>query len=276
MATIAEQVAKDLRAKMRLEAELRPKVNALFKRMVNAHTRSVATTGMPLNAKAFQSAWADMLFEHYQLTQAAFKGSVATFQKKALTPWYIKQVVEGEAPTSEELLAGALLGWATQQAPRQAEFITVTSNNNVADAMRQARESLLEDGESLDDRSMAATSKAILARSMSGRVGSIVMTETQSAAENAKNMEAYSLSDIDPILALGGAIVVSTTTKIWQDVGDKKVRATHGLGGARGQIRLLHEPFDVGGEKLRYPGDSGLGATPQNTANCRCSSIYRI
>lgn len=274
MASTAKQVAKDLRAKMRLEAEFRPKVNALFKRMINAHKRSVATTGMPLNAKAFQSAWADLLFEHYNLTQAAFNGSVALFQKKALTPWYLKQVAEGEAPTSDELLAGALLGWATQQAPRQAGFITVTSNNNVADAMRQARESLLEQGESLDDRTMAATSGAILARSMAGRVGSIVMTETQSAAENAKNMEAYSLSDIDPILALGGAIVVSTTTKNWQTVGDNKVRGAHVL--ANGQVRMLHEPYDVGGEKLRFPGDSGLGATPKNTANCRCSSIYRI
>lgn len=266
MATIAEQVAKDLRAKMGLEAMMRPKVNALFKRMVNAHKRSVATTGMPLNAQEFKQEWTDLLFEHYELAQAAFKGSVQAFQTK--------QVVEVEGPTAEELLAGALLLWATQQAPRQAQFITDTNVKNVAESMRIARESLLENETPLDDRSMAAASGSILARDFAGRTGSIVMTETQSAAESTKNLEAYSLSDIDPATALIGAVVVSTTTKRWQTVGDNKVRGDHKL--ANNQVRQLSEAFDVGGEQLRYPGDSGLGATPKNTANCRCSSIYRI
>lgn len=266
MASIENQVARDLTAKISLEAKLRPKVNKLFKRMVNAHKRSVATTGMPPNAQEFKLEWAELLFEHYELVQTAFNGTVAAFQ--------VKQVAEAQEPTAEELLAGALLGWAETQAPRQAKFITVTSNNNVADAMAQARESLLEEGESLDNRSMAAASGAILTRSMAGRVGSIVMTETQSAAESTKIMEAYGLSDINPTLALGGAVVVSTTTKRWQTVGDNRVRGTHVL--ANGQVRQLSGAFDVGGEQLRYPGDSGLGATPKNTANCRCSSIYQI
>ena len=274
MATMAEQVARDLRAKMRLEATLRPKVNALFKRMINAHARSVATTGLALNAQEFNQDWIDLLFEHYERTQAAFKGSVQAFQAKELAGLRYKQVMEEQNPTTEELLAGALLLWADRKAPIQAQFITDTNAKNVSEAMRQARESLLEDGESLDDRSMAAVSKQVLTREMSGRVDSIVMTETQSASESTKNMEAYSLSDINPAVALGGAVVASTTTKNWQTVGDNKVRGDHAL--ANGQVRQLGEAFDVGGERLRYPGDSGLGATPKNTARCRCSSIYRI
>ena len=272
MPTVTNQVAQDLKAKIRLEAKLRSKVNRLFKRMVNAHVRLVATTGMPLNAQVFKQEWVDLLLVHYKLVQSTFKGSVQAFQAKELAGLRYKQ--EGDFPTSVELLAGALLGWATTQAPRQAQFITDTNVNNIAESMRQARESLLADGESLDDRSVAAVSGATLGRSMSGRASSIIMTETQSAAESTKNLEAFSLSDIDPTLALGGALVVSTTTKNWQTVGDKKVRGAHAL--VNGQVRQLSVPYDVGGEKLRYPGDSGLGASPKNTANCRCSSIYRI
>lgn len=37
---------------------------------------------------------------------------------------------------------------------------------------------------------------------------------------------------------------------------------------ADGQIREINEPFDVGGEKLMYPGDQN--ASPENRINCNC------
>jgi len=37
---------------------------------------------------------------------------------------------------------------------------------------------------------------------------------------------------------------------------------------ADGQIRDIDEPFDVGGEKLMYPGD--MNASPENRINCNC------
>lgn len=274
MATIANQTAQDLAIKLQLEAQLRPKVDRLFQRMVNAHGRSVATTGLSLNAQSFKQEWTDLLLEHYKLCQDAFKGSVASFQKKAITNWYLKQGEDGLAPTSEELLGGALLLWAERQAPRQAQFITDTNSSNIAESMRQAREALMEDGQSLDDRSMSRTSSAILKREMQSRTSSIVMTETQSASEGAKAMEAYSLSDLDPNNMITGAVPITTTTKQWNNVGDNKVRGLHII--ANGQTRKLGQPFEVGGELLRFPGDSSLGATPKNTANCRCSSIYRV
>ena len=40
---------------------------------------------------------------------------------------------------------------------------------------------------------------------------------------------------------------------------------------ANGQIRKLDEPFDVGGEKLMFPGDPA--GSPGNTCQCRCTTI---
>lgn len=43
---------------------------------------------------------------------------------------------------------------------------------------------------------------------------------------------------------------------------------------ADGQLRMRGEPFDVGGEKLMFPGDKSLGASGWNIYNCRCSKVY--
>lgn len=57
-------------------------------------------------------------------------------------------------------------------------------------------------------------------------------------------------------------------TKVWRAVGDSKTRPAHSR--ASGQVVELGKPFLVGGEKLMYPGDWSLGASPGNTINCRC------
>lgn len=56
--------------------------------------------------------------------------------------------------------------------------------------------------------------------------------------------------------------------KVWRSLHDEKTRPAHAQ--ASGQKVLLNEPFIVGGEKLMYPGDYSLGASPGNTINCRC------
>lgn len=57
--------------------------------------------------------------------------------------------------------------------------------------------------------------------------------------------------------------------KKWIATEDERTRPAHQK--ADGQIVPLDEPFDVGGEKLMYPGDdSGSG---WNVINCRCTIV---
>jgi hypothetical protein len=42
---------------------------------------------------------------------------------------------------------------------------------------------------------------------------------------------------------------------------------------AHGQRVEKSKPFIVGGQKLRFPGDSTLGASASNTINCRCRTV---
>jgi len=63
---------------------------------------------------------------------------------------------------------------------------------------------------------------------------------------------------------------IAGTKKEWVAVADGRTRATHIA--ATGQQVGLEEPFIVGGDRLKYPGDPA--GSPGETINCRCVSIY--
>lgn len=60
-------------------------------------------------------------------------------------------------------------------------------------------------------------------------------------------------------------------TQRWLATLDSRTRPAHRH--ADGQIRAVGEPFEVGGEKLMFPGDHSLGASGWNIYNCRCGLI---
>lgn len=69
---------------------------------------------------------------------------------------------------------------------------------------------------------------------------------------------------------LGVAQALQTETrravKQWITRQDSKVRPTHRE--VNGQLRLIEEPFDVGGTEMMYPGDPAAPA--DESVNCRC------
>ena len=62
-----------------------------------------------------------------------------------------------------------------------------------------------------------------------------------------------------------------TLNKVWLATEDARTRPAHAE--ADGQEVGMDEQFDVGGEKLDYPGDSS--GSPENIIQCRCSVYYR-
>jgi Tfp pilus assembly protein PilX len=175
----ARQVALDLKKKLRLEAQFRPDVVAMFNGMLQAHMRSVAKTGLPLNAAEWVNTWTAMLESHYASVQDDFRGVVAQMQKAV----YGIETKQDEDDLDEEAIAAALLLWRSGQAPTQARHITDTNIRNVSEAMQNAQAALLEQGEDINNLNMSRASGAILKRSFDGRTTNIVMTETQAAAE---------------------------------------------------------------------------------------------
>lgn len=72
-----------------------------------------------------------------------------------------------------------------------------------------------------------------------------------------------------------GAIVESQTTRIWDTAGDSRVRHSHEE--MDGQSVGIDQPFTTGsGDQLMYPGDTSLGAGPEETINCRCRARLKV
>ena len=60
--------------------------------------------------------------------------------------------------------------------------------------------------------------------------------------------------------------------KIWVSIIDQRTRATHLS--ANGQVRLLNNPFSVGGASLQWPADTG--GPLSEIINCRCWEDYEL
>ena len=58
--------------------------------------------------------------------------------------------------------------------------------------------------------------------------------------------------------------------KKWVSVSDDRTRSAHAE--IQGQTRNMDEDFDVGGTKMKHPGDPRGGAA--NVINCRCVVVY--
>lgn len=60
----------------------------------------------------------------------------------------------------------------------------------------------------------------------------------------------------------------------WVSTDDGRTRPEH-LDANRQEVPY-DEPFEVGDEKLMYPGDISLGANAGNVINCRCTMVTFI
>lgn len=90
------------------------------------------------------------------------------------------------------------------------------------------------------------------------RAKRIARTETTRAAESGQYFTALSFGD--------------TLVKAWLAFHDSRTRHEHAT--ADGQVVGMNEYFNVGGEKMLYPGD--LNASAENTIHCRCTIMYQV
>ena len=112
--------------------------------------------------------------------------------------------------------------------------------------------------------------EAYRARLQRMRGEAVGRTEALSSV-NAGRDESFRQAIDDPANPIQGNEVRRT----WISTRDMRVRDAHAT--LSGQVRRHNVPFDSPtGSALMYPGDSSLGAGPEDLVNCRCTAVYQL
>lgn len=153
------------------------------------------------------------------------------------------------------------------RAPKQADIILKTTFDVYDDEVKKARMAIWDNEGDVNKESTLNEIGRQGRDANEGRSGTIAQTEIGTASEEGAEVE-------DEILQ--GTIAISMdhilkSIKTWFTRGDSVVRPAHAH--ANGQERERKQPFEVGGELLRYPKDMSLGASLGNIINCRCKAL---
>lgn len=255
--SVESRARADLRKKKRLERDLIRKLRVLNNKIVKDFILSYVNQGEIILATKFLEQYEAILLSHYETTGDQFNSDIS------------KELPEPVTETDEERaeILAILLLFYNARAPRQAGIILTTTQRNINDSILEGIELALENvlpGQSASRREIARNAGLALKRKLNGRNSGISLTETQAVAEEAKQVEAEVLTPDEEV----------GPQKEWVTAGDSKVRTSpFSHRAADEQKRSLDDLFIVGGQKLKMPGDMSHGASIENVANCRCSSI---
>lgn len=260
----ANEARQDLREKLRFERMFMGELGLFNRQLVRKTIQEYAQSGRSFQASEMQPALSDMLLNHYNRVGEPFSEQITDI---------LPQDIQATESETNAILA-ALAAFFGGRAPEQSEIITGTNQRDIDASIDQAimisQETAAETGALQSRVDIAVLAGAGLSRRLTGRVRGIAALETQAAAEAAKATEAQVLT-FQPPSVVGGSLRESPVTKEWVTVGDERVRQAHVF--ADSQVVTLNQPFTVGGQQLRWPGDTSLGASAGNVINCRCSSV---
>jgi len=255
---IQRRSADELAFKLRLERPLIIKFRRLFRDIGRDLAIVYGATGQVQSANVYRSEVEGLLKPIYR--QAGRKvGSLTRDNiKSVFVDWETKQ---------EPAVDREVIDFVNGQPVIRARHITGTNQTELGGAVMSVVIAAGLAGETLNNEEIGKRAAKVFTEKQMHRADVIAMTEVQNAVEGSKFVE------LSALVALGVTVgAVSLTTAVereWVAVLDTKTRASHVV--ADGQRRGLR-PFDVGVDKLNFPGDTSLGASLANIINCRCGA----
>lgn len=257
---IQERVANELAFKLRLEKPLAVKFRQLFRTIGKDLAAVYEATGSSLNASEYYQEVLGLLKPVYRKAAREVSTVLRDNIKSSIGPVETKQDAE---------IDNAIRSFVNTAPEDRAKAITDTTQKNIDAAILGAITAMAISGDEPTKEAIATQAGKDFTDSNLFRGDMIAETEVLNAVEGSKFVE------LDTILALGlvvGGIVIRDKVKReWVTVLDDKTRSAHAR--ADGQrVDGTNAAFDVGGDRLRFPGDTSLGASVGNIINCRCGA----
>jgi hypothetical protein len=256
---IQERVATELAFKLRLERPLAVKMRQLFRQMAKDFRAVYSATGQALDASEYESDIVGILRPVYRKA-AAEVGSTTRDNIKA---------VYHEYETKQAEVDNAIRSFVQSAPEERAAVITETNQKQINESIVAAITAAALAGETPTNESIARDASREFLEDAIPRGDMIAMTEVLNAVEGSKFIELETLVSVGAAVATGVALT-QVIDREWVAVLDNSTRDTHVQ--ADGQRRGL-QPFDVGNSRLRFPGDTSLGADVKEIINCRCGAF---
>ena len=256
---IQKQAARDLAKKLKLERGFMVALRSFFAAFRQDFKATYASGGQ-FNVKDYSDEMKVLLKQQYRRIAREF-GKTLTVDITKNSDYELK---EGEAAA----VTTALVDLVNERALEQTQYIMSTNQIEIDQALASV---LAESDGNLTNEQIAALVTTKLKVKQAHRVQRIAQFETNAVAEHAKEIEVETLISLETI-SIGGLLLHETVVKQWDSILDQVTRINHAV--ADGQRRRIGEPFDVGGQQLKRPGDTSLGATLDNVMECRCSTQY--
>lgn len=248
--------AAALAAKLALEAEL---VVPLRRLIVGYDRAWRARNGQfqPFERMVWLGRFDTLLRRHYGRTVQAFRGQTPTgrpdLDAVAVSPEHAERLRDMARTNSERILAGIDRDLMREKMVGNravviagGTYLKAGNTSGIESKAAKPRFSVSYQG--------TATARA------AARAAAIANVNTQTIAEDTR----FTVVDNDK--------AAGVVTKIWQSLLDGRERPAHHA--AHDQKVAVDGRFVVGGEELRFPGDTKFGASLGNVINCRCSAVY--
>lgn len=265
---MAETPRNDLQDKLTLERQLLASMRGLFKRLGRELFIALAKDQpLPDLIVLAQSSIEARLKDHYRRCEHVFGTNLSDQFDDEIQPGKVES----------EYIQIEILRILDARAIRQSQIIARTSQNLALRSFQKAHV-LTINSETLTDRDVPRLTATLFSTATLAQAGAVATTETQMGSETCKGIEAHLLVGETTIeIKRRGSIIVAQ--KIWRSQGDSRVRTLESGSKfdhleADGQAVNSNDAFEVGGERLLWPGDISLGASAGNIIRCRCSAIY--
>lgn len=291
MPTLEERQAlaeEDLAKKLRLERPLATRARNLLRDMSRDLASTYGATGAVLDADQYRDEFEGILLPAYRKAEREFgrvqsrdlvaprPGSEPTFLRRIFELLAFSRSIDIDERIAEfnHKRDTRLRAFSDSEVPKRAGYITETNQKELDRAVAVAVAEASQSSTPVSRVAIGERAGQVFRDSSLYRGQLIATTEIQNASEGAKGIEADTIEEAIQPLAGDSRVSELDKVKEWHTQGDEKVRESHIA--ADLQRRTFEAPFLVQNERLRYPGDTSLGASLGNTINCRCSAIYFI
>jgi len=285
-ATDAERQAAanaDLAAKIRLEPPMVRELRSMFAQISRDLEAFFALTGQVQDAQLYAPELTGILTRQYRRVDQEFSGNIIDFLREAdeddPTVIILTVFAADNGMTFDELLTNMENDVTLREQNFIATNVRQDTVNITATTQKDLDASIIFGVLFLADQGIMNPTRAQVAkqsRKEFGRISrsrpnTIAATVTQKAAEGIKQIEndvffenRNRVFGVPPL----------KKEEFWITRGDDVVREAHR--NADNQIKNENGVFIVGGEQLKHPGDTSLGASAGNVIGCRCSAVLSI